>query len=852
MRIREGSVAGGPRLLADAIPRDRLIEMLEHGAPLTVVRAVSGAGKTVAVRAWTEATMTPVAWVTVHPSSAAPATFVVEVLRRFAQLGLRVEPVAAEDPWAALRSALHDVEGEVVLVVDNSDAADETTLVELCRLLGSVESLRVIAIENRSTVLDRPGVALLVRRSEIGPADLMLDEQEVAQALSVTPLAAATVHAATNGLPALVDQLAKRGYRGHDETGFDGALDEVEGYMRLRMSRAHYDPRMIDTVVRVSVADIMDAELAVLLSGNTDAPLVLDKTESFGFGAWSVRGTERLFQLTPFARALLRRELRRRHAGDVARLRRTVVEWLLARALPLDALRLAIEDDDLDLATRVVKGSWYELHSEHSSAVIEHVGGVRLSRLREWPLLVLLLSICMNVAGHNSHHALLLSRAAVAAAGSVGEGLPDADRVFVWAAESVALRVTGMREQAAKAAARALAALGAMPDDIKEARAGELPVICAQLGVSLHYGGHPHQAMECFAVGAALAEIANRRNGLSCLAMLSGIHAINGDMPEARRYIDLIRGGSWAKAALEGQQGAFYHVAEALLALEVSDSERAQQHVAVLAQLGPTSEHWLTIAYAQAHVAIRSGRAELGRVQLESLVASRGREGRSGAARRALATTRALLHLALGDTVQARAVLDHDGASAFPARVARARLALAEDLPAAALHELSAERPLARVSPRLRANALAVKTAALLRLGGEEAAVRDVAELGAVLGDRGLRDPLALLPPDDLRLTLDALNESVPGKWESILSALPAARARPRLSSGEVRVVLAMMRGASIAEVAEGLGVSSNTVKTQLKSIYRKLGVSGRGEAIAMAVSRGILPVRSDVAAEEN
>lgn len=37
-----------------------------------------------------------------------------------------------------------------------------------------------------------------------------------------------------------------------------------------------------------------------------------------------------------------------------------------------------------------------------------------------------------------------------------------------------------------------------------------------------------------------------------------------------------------------------------------------------------------------------------------------------------------------------------------------------------------------------------------------------------------------------------------------------------------------------------------------LIEIYRKLGVSGRDEAIAMAVSQGILPMQNDVVGEEN
>jgi LuxR family maltose regulon positive regulatory protein len=42
-----------------------------------------------------------------------------------------------------------------------------------------------------------------------------------------------------------------------------------------------------------------------------------------------------------------------------------------------------------------------------------------------------------------------------------------------------------------------------------------------------------------------------------------------------------------------------------------------------------------------------------------------------------------------------------------------------------------------------------------------------------------------------------------------------------------------LVAGRAYAEIAQELIVSPNTVKTQISSIYRKLGVSRRAEAIA-------------------
>jgi LuxR family maltose regulon positive regulatory protein len=55
------------------------------------------------------------------------------------------------------------------------------------------------------------------------------------------------------------------------------------------------------------------------------------------------------------------------------------------------------------------------------------------------------------------------------------------------------------------------------------------------------------------------------------------------------------------------------------------------------------------------------------------------------------------------------------------------------------------------------------------------------------------------------------------------------------LSRQELRVLRLLVTGQTYAEMAEALIVSPNTIKTQVSSIYRKLGVSRRAEAIAVA-----------------
>jgi LuxR family maltose regulon positive regulatory protein len=61
------------------------------------------------------------------------------------------------------------------------------------------------------------------------------------------------------------------------------------------------------------------------------------------------------------------------------------------------------------------------------------------------------------------------------------------------------------------------------------------------------------------------------------------------------------------------------------------------------------------------------------------------------------------------------------------------------------------------------------------------------------------------------------------------------------LSRQELRVLRLLVAGQTYAEMAEALIVSPNTIKTQVSSIYRKLGVSRRAEAIAVTARLQLL-----------
>lgn len=62
------------------------------------------------------------------------------------------------------------------------------------------------------------------------------------------------------------------------------------------------------------------------------------------------------------------------------------------------------------------------------------------------------------------------------------------------------------------------------------------------------------------------------------------------------------------------------------------------------------------------------------------------------------------------------------------------------------------------------------------------------------------------------------------------------------LTKRECEILVHLAKGASNKEIARDLGVSPNTVKTHIASIYMKLEVSGRGKAVEAARALALIP----------
>ena len=151
----------------------------------------------------------------------------------------------------------------------------------------------------------------------------------------------------------------------------------------------------------------------------------------------------------------------------------------------------------------------------------------------------------------------------------------------------------------------------------------------------------------------------------------------------------------------------------------------------------------------------------------------------------------------------------------------------------------------ATVTPRDAHELLLVISVVQLR-SGELDDARDVFTHAVGLGRQGLLASFALLPREDV-LELCSQTRTDPKD----LGLNPAANGGGRIRASvpivvltrrERAVLVGLASGVGPAKIAADHGVSVNTVRTQLRKVYRKLDATNRASALARADQLGLIP----------
>ncbi|MEO7122632.1 MAG: LuxR C-terminal-related transcriptional regulator [Lacisediminihabitans sp.] len=510
-------------------------------------------------------------------------------------------------------------------------------------------------------------------------------------------------------------------------------------------------------------------------------------------------------------------------------------------------LEAAIADRDFEAATALLREDWFHVMLALGGGLVDALAKIPHASLREHPLLTMALGIAYNTVPHKRAKAFTLFATAAVAARASNHSIGAVDRALILVTESAAFRLIGRARLGKRASRAAIAALDHLSDNERES-IGAISRLYAHVGTTLYYAGEVDEALEAFEKGLAEPPENGYSGGFANLAMLAGIHAVRGDIYEAVAHAQSAQDDRWTDMQRSWYPGTFYRIAEAIIALERFDTDAARAHLDAMVHDRRSIEHWLAIAITEAMTELLAGRPGEALSELESFVVMRGSEGRTDAARTMLAPTRVLIQLALGNPDAARVIARRDTDEGIERHIALARVELSLGRHGAALTEIRAVQGSLR-SAREVAEAAVIEAAALLRFSASARSEGIIQQLGALVERSGQRVPLVLVPHADRLRIVAALDDAGYNAATTELpqrTILPDADADAILSERELAVLQSLMRNSSAARIAAELVVSVNTVKSQLRSVYRKLGVSNRDQAIAVALDRHLLVQRED------
>ncbi|HWL02511.1 MAG TPA: LuxR C-terminal-related transcriptional regulator [Microbacteriaceae bacterium] len=512
------------------------------------------------------------------------------------------------------------------------------------------------------------------------------------------------------------------------------------------------------------------------------------------------------------------------------------------------AIPYALSGRDFDLVAELLAVHFVEFDSGELDALADLVARIDPADLAANPGLALVTSLMRAPFATDPAEARAIFQVAIAAARSRRQRQVTARHRFGLAAgEAIAQRSVGRSAEAVEAARDALSAARDMSRGERSSMGTAFPMLLGQAGLSALYALEPSLARACFNAELAASPrvtLGRRRNvALSNLAMLA---VLGGRMRRAERLLAEIVETDWVLERRDARPSAPYAIATAYLEFNRGDPASGAR---VLDAFGddrpPASENWALTAVARAISLALSGEAREAESRLVAADAARRGPGeRAGTAVAGVETTIELLRLVTGEPVigPAREVRLNGRATVLLLVAHALRAALGGRSQTA--NELLGRAtrfgtsPLQELGAALVAVIIARPAAADLRAPAERVA--------GIVVEHGLIWPLAILGPVDRAAVLDALAgsdslDAVRAAFQRIPATLTLTPEVIEFYPRELAVLRDLAATSSRAELAARSAVSVNTIKTQLRSLYRKLGAGDRAAALARAAELGLL-----------
>ncbi|MEU7530563.1 LuxR C-terminal-related transcriptional regulator [Saccharothrix sp. NPDC042600] len=846
-----------PLAEAPMVHRHRLTALLDaHTAatsaapPVTVVTGPAGAGKTTALAMWARRPATGrVAWVTLDPHDNT-APYLWSAVREALTEALGgdapdLPPPSGPDFPALLIAALDHLAAPVRLVVDDVHLLHDRTALRGLELLvrHTPEPLRLLLagrhvpplrlsrllLEGRLRVVGERDLAFTREETEhlLAHHELRLDARDVDHVLRVTDGWTAGLRLAALALTGSVPP-----------TEFTGALPAVADYLAEEVLAPHGD-RARSLLVATSVCAEVSADLAAAVAEEPEAGRLLQELARRHALVSTEDGVR--FRCHPLLRDHLSAELDRVRPRDRARLHHAAATWHRDHGRPLDALEHAVHGERPDLTADVVgRDGLAEVLSGHGPRLHELLTAAPQTLVGRTPAALVGAAAAVDAGDLAAVDWLL---------GHIADGALTSDRMR---ALHAAVRLQRARFHGDLAPA--LTALAATP----AGRTGNdaLDVLSRrERGVAELWTGRLTEAEEDLrhALDAAV------RGGfdhaaLECLAHLTVASALNGDPQavahHADRAFDVISAHGWE----ERPASAVVHTVLAADAHRRLDDATARAMAGrAVAALPEAADRTVALAVAAVRATTSFERAD----DPHAVVSTLWKRWRGFTDRQVsphlvaeVVPTAQRMALRVGEEQWAADLAAYveslTGESAEHALVQAVLLA----------HRGRAAQARKCLEPVLRGESAAVVPGTLV-----DAWVLEVALLARDGNPQQAHDALrkALAAAEPLHALRPFFNAGKPvrdllargagrfGRLDrfatAVMTTVPtASTGQPEALTTRERALLVELPSMRTAEeIADSMYVSVNTVKTHLRGIYRKLGVSQRRDAVVVARQRGLI-----------
>ena len=853
-----------------AIQRPQITKLISRGTrrcPLTVITGPPGSGKTMAATLWAAARPAAVAWLSLDEHDNRPSSFWSHVVA-----ALRRSGVAVPYAWPAatrgrqhvfllrLASVLAAQDPPATLVLDDFHVLTEPLVLDGLNfvLRNAGAGLRLVACSRMDPLLPLHRYRLAGQLAEIRASDLAFNVAEAGLLMAQhgSTLSAAALECLTRrteGWAAGI-RLAAMSVGSHpDPDQFVKELitddSAVTGYLVEEVLNAQ-PPEVRDVLLDTSILERVSAELAGELAGDEHAAAILPALRAANaFVQPAGPGWYRYHTL--FAE-VLRLKLRRESPGRIALLHRRAARWYERSGLLTNAVRHAAQASDWPLAAGlVIDGlaigeiieprpapslaaefasmphgqAWADAgpylvsaaaalpagRLESCTAALDLADGI-LGRLPDGQgaagrLSAALIRFAASLRTGDLDAAAAAAGAAEALVSTVGGGKPGrhaATLARVLRGRGVVELWSGNHDEAARILDSGVAAAAAPGAEYERADCfGHLALIAA-------WQGRPQRAAK-LAAGATAADAprpAGWHPSPAALVALAWVHLEHGELRETRSLL------KQADAALSERPDKLIGSVACLVAARCGLAEGRAGLAAQFVARARTG--WAVPAWLGQQLSLAESRAHAAAGDIGPALAAAERAGP-------------------GDSAEAAVVLAHAWLAAKDVGNARRALAPALDAPSPAPDRVHLQAWLAdaRLSYDSGDRARAQRSlASALRLAG-----RDQLRL-PLLMERGWIGPVLQHAPAVAHAHRDVLAPVPSTNQHPAIVAVPGPAATlvvEPLTEREREVLRNVSAMLNTAEIASQMYISVNTVKSHLKSVYRKLGAAHRGEAVRRA-----------------